>query len=161
MTLDPSDLHARLDRMESRAAIAELVAHYCHGVDKYDAETFMSIWHEDAHFNMGPPIGASSGHQDIRQTLENVIWPGWRETHHWTVNLVVRFDGPDRAHGVCDTSCVGIMADGITQLIAASYTDTFERRDGEWRIAKRSVALPFAGVLPDTSNLMATPAGVD
>ncbi len=161
MKVDPSDLGARLDRIESRTAIAELVANYCQGVDNFDAEKFMGIWHEDAHFDMGPPIGASSGRQEIRRTLETVIWTGWSETHHWTSNLVVRFDGPDHAHGVCDTCALGILADGATQLIAATYTDTYERREGEWRIAKRSVTLPFMGTMPGIVNVVAVAAGAD
>ena len=40
------------------------------------------------------------------QFVVDLIWPAWRETHHWTTNLVVEIDG-DRARGVCDVNCNG------------------------------------------------------
>ena len=57
----------------------------------------MSIWHDDAVWRIGPPFGDFDGAADIRHALEDVIWPAWRETHHWTTNLTVAFDGPDSA----------------------------------------------------------------
>ena len=49
---------------------------------------------------------------------------------------MAELDG-DRAGGLCDVTCDAIDAEGRTLLIAATYTDAYERRDGTWRIARR------------------------
>ena len=103
--------------MESRWALRDLVSNYCHGVDKHDIDLFMSIWHDDAVWKIGPPFGDFYGAADIRHALVDVIWPAWRETHHWTTNLTVSFDGPDSARGVCDVNCNGATPDDVMQVV--------------------------------------------
>jgi gamma-hexachlorocyclohexane dehydrochlorinase len=137
MALDQeTTLAARVDALESRDEIHRLVSNYCHGCDKHDIDRFMSIWHEDAVWEIGPPYGGFAGSARIRHAMVDLIWTALPETHHWTTNLVVDLDG-DRAGGLCDVTCDAIDAEGRTLLIAATYTDAYERRDGTWRIARR------------------------
>ena len=86
-------------------------------------------------------VGDFFGAAEIKHALEDLIWTALPETHHWTTNLVVEFETPDRATGVCDVTCDGITPEGQLLLIAATYWDTFERRAGAWRIARRKVDL--------------------
>jgi gamma-hexachlorocyclohexane dehydrochlorinase len=131
----------RIDAIESRFAIDRLVSDYCHGCDKKDIDRFMSIWHEDAVWEIGPPYGDFHGGERIRHAMEDLVWGALPETHHWTTNLVVDFESPDLANGVCDVTCEGVDTEGKTILIAATYNDRFERRDGRWAIALRHVDL--------------------
>jgi ketosteroid isomerase-like protein len=147
----------RLDHVESRWALEDLVANYCHGVDKRDIDLFMSIWHEDALWKIGPPFGDFDGAGGIRHALEDVIWPAWRETHHWTTNLTVAFESPDVATGVCDVNCNGATPDDVMQVVSATYTDRFERRDGRWAIAERVVEIHYFSGVPGVD--LAPPAG--
>ena len=48
-------LAARVDELESRAAIRDLASNYCHGFDKRDFERFLSIWWPDCVWDIGPP----------------------------------------------------------------------------------------------------------
>ncbi len=155
--LAPFGLDERIDQIESRWALHDLVSNYCHGVDKHDIDLFMSIWHHDAGWRIGPPIGDFFGAADIRHALEDVIWPAWRETHHWTTNLTVAFDGPDSAHGVCDVTCDGATPDDVMQLVSATYTDRFERRAGTWAIAERDVVIHYFSAVPGVD--LAPPEG--
>ena len=136
-----TSLEERIGYVESRYEIDRLVSDYCHGCDKHDIDRFMSIWHSDATWLIGPPYGNFTGAAEIKHALEDLIWTALPETHHWTTNHVIEFQGPDHATGVCDVSCDGFTPEGQMLLIAATYWDTFERRAGEWRIAERKVDL--------------------
>lgn len=141
------DLETRVDRLESELEMRRLIYEYCHGVDKRDLERFLDIWHDDAVWEIGPPFGNFYGKDAIRGALVDLIWPAWRETHHWTTNFVVDIDG-DRAHGVCDVDCNGANPEDVALLVSATYTDDFERRDGEWRIARRQVVIHYFSPVP-------------
>ena len=148
MSVSVEDLIRRVDELESRAALRDLVTDYCRGFDSHDWETFVSIWHEDAIWEIGPPFGTFEGHAGIREAVMDILYPLWRETHHLTSNLKVEFDGPDRASGVCDVDCMGATKDDIVQMISATYSDNFERRDGAWRIARRKVQIHYFNPVP-------------
>lgn len=137
----------RLERQESRTEIADLVSHYCRGCDTRDPELFMSIWHDDAAYNVGGPFGAYQDHAGILAGIQE-IWEALPETHHWTTNLVLDFSDSDHATGKCDVVCECIDHDGKFLLISASYDDTFERRDGTWRIAYRDLTLHYRRSVP-------------
>jgi hypothetical protein len=54
----------------------------------------------------------------------------------------------DRARSRSELTFNGATADGTTMLIAGTYHDKFERRNGRWRFAVRSVAVHHAAPLP-------------
>src|SRR5438445_42141 len=67
-----TSVEARLDQIESRAAISQLAARYCRGVDRREAETFASIWHDDAEYLIGSDRGNFKGLEDIKRFSEIV-----------------------------------------------------------------------------------------
>ena len=84
-------LLGRIDELESRAAIRDLVSDYCLGFDNHDWACFESIWHHDAVWEIGPPFGTFIGHAQIRRAVFDILYPFWRETHHLASNLRIRF----------------------------------------------------------------------
>jgi len=150
-------LTRRIDELESRAALRDLVTDYCQGFDNHDWNQFISIWHEDAVWDIGPPFGVFEGHAGISEAVHEVLYPVWRETHHLTSNLRLTFRDADHARGVCDVDCMGATKDDVVQMISATYTDDFERRDGVWKIAKRSVVIHYFNPIPGAE--MSAPAG--
>jgi gamma-hexachlorocyclohexane dehydrochlorinase len=150
------DLLRRIDELESRAALRDLVSDYCIGFDKHDWERFISIWHADAVWEIGPPFGTFTNHEGIRKAVYEVLYPAWRETHHLTSNLRLGFDDADHAHGICNVDCMGATKDDVVQMISATYTDDFERRDGVWKIAKRNVVIHYFNPVPGAE--MTSPA---
>ncbi|MGK2925079.1 MAG: nuclear transport factor 2 family protein [Lysobacterales bacterium] len=138
----------RIDELESRIALRDLVTDYCLGFDRKDWDRFISIWHEDAVWNIGPPFGAFNGHEGIRKAVFEVLYPAWRETHHLTSNLRLTFKDADHAHGICNVDCMGASPDGTVQMISATYADEFERREGTWKIARRDVDLHYFNPIP-------------
>jgi len=150
-------LQRRVDELESRAAIRDLVSDYCLGFDRRDWQRFISIWHTDAVWEIGPPFGSFHGHDGIHKAVHEVLYPVWRETHHLTTNLRLQFADPDHVHGICNVDCMGATMDGAVQMIGATYTDEFERRDGAWRIARRAVTMHYFNPIPGAS-MSAPPA---
>lgn len=152
------DLLRRVDELESRVAIRDLVSEYCIGFDRRDLERFMGIWHPDAVWEIGPPFGSFSGAANIRRAVRDTLFPAWRETHHLASNLVVTFSDPDHARGVCDVDCMGATPDDVVQMISASYADDFERRQGVWKITRRVVTLHYFNPVPG-AQMTPPPAG--
>ncbi len=145
----------RVDELESRAAIRDLVSDYCIGFDKHDWDRFISIWHDDAVWDIGPPFGTFTHHQGIHNAVFDVLYPAWRETHHLTTNLRLTFVNRDHVQGVCDVDCMGANPEGVVQMVGATYSDDFERRQGVWKIARRSVTMHYFNPLPGVE--MSTP----
>lgn len=141
-------LLARVDELESRAAIRDLVSDYCIGFDRHDWERFIAIWHEDATWAIGNPFGDYVGHEGIRKAVFEVLYPAWRETHHLTTNLRIEFLDADHAIGTSDVDCMGAAPDDLVQMVGATYTDRFERRGGSWKIARRDVQIHYFNPLP-------------
>jgi len=90
-------LLARIDQLESRHRLRDLVADYCEGFDKHDLDRFPAIWWDGCVWNIGPPFDVFEGRDGVRQAVENVLWPAWREVHHLTTNLRLRFETPKGA----------------------------------------------------------------
>ena len=145
-----------IDELESRAALRDLVSDYCLGFDRHEWDRFMSIWHPDAVWEIGPPFGTFTHHAGIRKAVEEVLYPVWRETHHLTSNLRLSFSDADHAHGICNVDCMGATKDNVVQMISATYTDDFARRNGVWKIARRAVVIHYFNSIPGAQ--MSAPA---
>lgn len=140
----------RIDRLESRFAMLDLASDYCHGFDKRDFDRFLAIWWEDCVWDIGPPFGRFAGHAGIREAVKDILWPAWRQSTHFTTNLRIDFTDDDHAEAMCDVDCIGTTSDGQAQTVAATYRDSFERRNGIWKIARRTVTMhhfsPLVGI---------------
>mgnify|MGYP000182646146 FL=1 len=156
LTRQIETLSQQVDELTSRSAIRDLVSNYCLGFDSHDWDRFISIWHEDAVWDIGPPFGLFSGHQEIYQAVHDVLYPFWRESHHLSTNLLITFEGPDIAQGVCNVDCMGARVEDEVQMVGATYSDRFERRNGVWKIARRDVELHYFNPIPNVE--MSAPA---
>ena len=74
---EATDLAQRLDRVESRFAMHDLVSDYCHGFDKHDWDRFSAIWWPDAVWDIGPPFGKFEGSEGIAHVTKDILWPAW------------------------------------------------------------------------------------
>jgi ketosteroid isomerase-like protein len=87
MDVNLEGLLLRIDRLESRNAMRDLVTDYCRGFDQRDFDRFLAIWWEDCVWDIGPPFGSFEGHAGIHKAVKEILWPVWRESHHLTSNL--------------------------------------------------------------------------
>ena len=126
-------------------AYAELIAErdirnvlfrYAKGIDRLDWELVRSCFHSDARLTYGAPsttdefiAGASRG------------LPGYRFTQHSVGNVLIEVSGETaRCESYCQARHRTPGADGAADtdfLWGGRYIDSFERRDGAWRISER------------------------
>lgn len=137
------------------AAIRRLHLRYCRGVDRMDWALVRSCYHPDAIDDHG----AYSGGVDGFIAWLEVGLPRFEATMHFTGNQLVEVSG-DRAwaeHYAMAFHRVGATAAAAAHdlVINVRYVDRVERRDGEWRIARRTLIDEGQRVLPAGDRWMA------
>jgi SnoaL-like domain len=121
--------------LADKQAIYEVVLRYCRGIDRLDMELVRSCYHPGAMDHHG----GFEGERD-----QYVAWVGpalrrLRATQHLVANHLVELDG-DRARSETygTAAHLGDPAQGTESFTTGfRYVDTFERRDGDWRIVER------------------------
>src|SRR3546814_7832680 len=73
------------------------------------------------------------------------------ECIHYGTNLRLEFVSADKVKGIGDVLLLGNLVEGTQSiLIAAVFTDEYERRDGVWKFSKRNACTnyftPLAGI---------------
>jgi ketosteroid isomerase-like protein len=134
---------ARLDRMESTKAVADVVYGYAHAVSKADAAAVAALFTEDGAFIVietgedGAPKVRNDlrGPEALKAFYSATLKPG--EIYPLVSDLVVEVDG-DTARGACFMG--GAAADGTPRFFGA-YVDTFRREGGRWRFSSRTFTI--------------------
>ncbi|MET7511165.1 nuclear transport factor 2 family protein [Streptomyces albidoflavus] len=131
-----TSIEARLDEIESRIAIEELLNKYCHGFDRPDRDLLRTLWAEDAVFDLGPLFGdPANGVEGIMAKAEE-LWAAVPVMYHWMADPVIAVDG-DTATAETELNCLVISReDGPTQVVGV-YSDRFARIDGVWKFQHR------------------------
>lgn len=145
-----ADLGTRLQALEDRLAIQDLVAEYARAVDDRDMDLLRGLYATDAVFDS--PGGRSEGAAAV------VAYYAQRTrlfttSFHVPHTLTVDFVGPDEATGVVTAHAEMAMPDGAF-WVALRYLDRYVREDGAWRFAERQVRQLYALPLRDLPELM-------
>jgi hypothetical protein len=133
-------LEARLRKLIDKDEIADVLARYCRGVDRCDAELIASAFHPDAVDEHSYRILSGT---EVGPFLVDRMRATFKASLHSMLQSRIEVDG-DTASG--ETYYVAwLLSDqgGKERIDQAEgrYVDRFSRRDGEWRIAHR-VVLP-------------------
>ncbi len=141
-----------------RAAIYRQLVRYCRGVDRRDLDLIRSTYHPDAFDDHGSYKGDVEG---FLAFVEKEVHARFRITMHKLGQSLIEVDG-DVARAESYAICHHVMAEadpaatppgapgspssgpGATHDVAdmvmgIRYIDRFERRRGEWRIARREL----------------------
>lgn len=112
---------------------------YCRGVDRCDQDLVASVYHPGATDDHGSFVG--TGHDFAGYVVQRM-----RESHvatmHTLGNITIDFSGPDHAvvESYVHAEQCRVDADGpFIEYFGGRYVDRFERRDGAWRIAHRTL----------------------
>jgi hypothetical protein len=131
-----------LRRLQDRYEIQEVIMRYCRALDRLDRKALESCFHPDSQHNHSY-VGPSSTFCDFAFDVLSACVA----THHQLGNISIRVQG-DLAYADCYFTAYHRIGDppppafapagpGDDVLVGGRYIDRFERRDGEWRIAKR------------------------
>ncbi len=136
-----TSIERRLDQVESRFAIEELLAAYAHGFDREDPDLLRTIWHEDAAFDLGDPFGSYTGIDSIIAAAEG-FWGQMPWMNHWMATPSIKIDG-DTATASMGVDCMVEDKDQGPVAIGGTYEDRFERRDGVWKFSGRKFIIHY------------------
>lgn len=131
--------------LADRMALRHLADAYGHAIDRRDYALLRTLYHPDAVDDHAPYYtGSASGFIDWLPGM----MANWQATMHTVMSALYAIDG-DRAEGELATRAWHLTLDGTRQFIAwGRYTDHYEKRDGIWRFARRSLILDHAEDLP-------------
>jgi hypothetical protein len=142
--MDGESIAARLDGLEARAAVADLVHAYALAVRKDRPEDVPALFAPDGWFEIrdGHP---SSGQFTVRarfdsaQAIGDYLQQGKGKPHPVPLihNLMVEIDGD----GATATSVMEGQVFGTDHRVFGEYHDTFRKVDGAWRFASRTFTI--------------------
>ena len=136
----------RLARLADRQDILDCLTRFSRGIDRLDRDIFLSAFHPDATIAAGSFVGGPVELCDWSFALHDA---GQIATHHNLLNVTVEIDG-DTAHTETYYLFAGRNRDDSNWLAGGRYIDRLERRDGAWKIALRTNAIEWSGVVPST-----------
>jgi SnoaL-like domain len=127
-----------------RQAILDCIHRYCRGLDRHDDELLESAFHPDAIDNHGSWFG---GREEFVRWANHECHEGLLSHQHHVTTHNCEIDG-DVAHTETYVLFIHRQGDRRTVLCGGGrYLDRLERRDGEWRIARRRLVMDLSGTL--------------
>ena len=137
--------------LADKMAIQEQIRSYCRAVDRLDVPLGHGVFHEDSHADYGASYYQGPGRGVIDLICQHHL--GLASHSHQVTNVLIEVDG--EAAG-SESYVYGTMrrdaGDGKQMQIGvwARYLDSWEKRDGRWRIMKRMVVYDHEEVRPAT-----------
>jgi ketosteroid isomerase-like protein len=153
------------ERVRDRLMIQDVIYRLCRAVDRCDTEAIVDAYHPDAVDSHGIFVGDPQAYARFSQERNRSI----PFSQHQVSNLLIEFAGPDLA--LVETYLLSVQRYGpesaasfaqfggaeaaqqVAQRGADSlgchrYVDRFERRDGQWKILRRTVVFEWRNLLP-------------
>jgi hypothetical protein len=134
----------RLQELLDRQDIHDCLVRFSRGMDRFDRETYLSAFWDDAEMAAGPYVGSAQGCWDWAVPMHEA---GQIATHHSLLNVTYDIQG-DTAHTETYYIFVGRNRDETVWMAGGRYVDRFERRSDEWRIALRTNAIEWSVMPP-------------
>ncbi|MGE3691052.1 MAG: nuclear transport factor 2 family protein [Novosphingobium sp.] len=135
-------LEERIARLEDRAEIRDLAARYFLATDDDNYGVLADCFTANADFE-ATGFEGGEGREGIIAFLQ-AARAGMGQTVHTIDYAHVTPTGPDTADGIV-TAHLELGMDGTTVYAAVRYIDKYEREDGRWRIAARSMKTVHLG----------------
>lgn len=137
-----------LDDLIAEAEIRDLQNTYCRAFDRVDMDLLRSCFHADAELDFGFYQGGIDGFVE----MSAAGMPLYTSTTHFTGNQIVKVNGNNAwaEHYAITTLRMAGDEHGPAREIVNNvrYVDRAERRDGDWRIARRTLLIDSNAVIP-------------
>jgi len=138
----------QLQELLDKKAIEEVLVRYCRTQDWLDEEGQATVFWDDADIDYG--FFKGSGADFVKAVME--VERGSLRRWHLGTNIQIRLTGPDTALAESYGIAVGTgETDGVLQdnMYGGRYLDEFEKRNGAWRISKRTYILDWSTSFPN------------
>jgi len=128
-----TDLESRIQRLEDRQAIIDVVIRYCVAVDRRDWGMFADCFASTVSLDSGEVT-----REEFVAVVQGTL-PGFRSTQHLSSNHVVTFDPGDPDRATCDSDMyaqhfLDESEGGTYYLLRARYSDLMTRTADGWKI---------------------------
>lgn len=126
-----------LEKLSARLALEDLAGRYVRAIDRRDMALLRSVYHPDAVDEHGTAyVGDVEGFIAAMPGLMG----NYAVTQHQIHSKVFAIDG-ERADGELYFTAYHRMIEPARHLVVhGRYLDNYEKRDGEWKIARRRLA---------------------
>lgn len=133
---------AALQTLWDESQIRKLLATYCRGIDRCDTELLKTAYWPDAYEEHGLFNGNAWEFAEFIVPLLKTM----KITMHSISNEYIEVNG-DTAQSETYVTAYHLMEDPsgapIDMVVAGRYLDRFERRDGVWRISRRTFVMDW------------------
>jgi len=144
--MEPTPAREILRSLVDRQQISDCLLRYARGVDRLDVELIRSAFWPDARDAHGPVNGTVDDFLGFFLPRQHE-----REAaQHMVTNQFVTIEGPAASSEAYFVSVAKAAGSGEVEMVGGRYVDSFERRQGEWRIASRLVLLDWQCVADGT-----------
>lgn len=144
--MDAQNIPTAVQQLIDRQEIYDCIVRYCSGVDRFDRELLLSVYHPDAWDDHGSFVGSAAEFADWAFAYHQKYQHGHK---HYVLNHRCELDG-DTAHTETYWIFAGRNKIGHPVSIhGGRYLDRFEKRDGKWAIAARKCIAEWHGTLGD------------
>lgn len=134
-----AQLEARLQDLEQREAVRQLLAEYCRVVDLADFDGMARLFSQGVHYSVAPWDLEILGHEALLDFFRQFHSGDLKDAHHFCSNQEIR----QTERGYAARSyfhVVGIWGDqSIVEW--GTYTDSLIYEEGGWKFAKRHVEI--------------------
>lgn len=151
------DRDAAINALLDKDALRELAMRYARAIDRHDPDLLRTVYHDDATDSHGAAFTGSAA--TFIEQLPGIM-AGYELTAHYIINTSYRLDG-DRADGELYFIAYHRTLHPTSQHITVTgrYLDNYERRAGQWKIARRQLvwdSLVATAVAPSDAAQLAT-----
>ena len=133
--------------LADRHAILDCIHNYCRGVDRFDRELLLSVYHPDALDDHGIFVGSPAAFADWAFDFH-------RRMQHATQHIFTNHTCAlrcDTAHTETYWMFAAMNSVGAPlSLSGGRYLDRFEKRAGRWAIAARKCVIDWGGTPGDS-----------
>ncbi len=147
-------LARRIDRLETRAALSELITRYGRAIDEKDIDALLSVFTDDAVLCSNGRELDATGHGGIR-TLYEAVFKELGPSYHWWHGQMLDFDDadPDIARGEIPAHSETYRK-GAQYLAALRYVDEYRRVGGTWKIARRELVFLYFCSMAEYADIL-------
>lgn len=152
-----------IERIADRMAIQDTMHRWCRAVDRLDRQGMLDVFHPEATDSHGAYIGPVTGLVDWIMDRHRAV----SFSSHLVSNMLIEFASRDvalaetytrtiqRYPAGADEALAGLLgtaevdaSSGMDLFTSSRYLDRFERRDGAWKIAERTLIQDWKQLVP-------------
>lgn len=134
------DLEKRIQELEDREAIKEVVARYCYYVDKKKLEELMALFHDKVELNAGS-LGSYHGKAEVRKFYGEIVPQALSDAWHLVHNQLIELKGSE-ATSSSYFEVTGIRK-GEAIIGAGTYEDRLVKEGSRWQIITRVINIDY------------------